>query len=86
MSQPDNQDMEKVNLRVAKPLLDEVDEVWHERGFNSRSEFIRWAMREAVNNPEGAGFWRDIALGERDIRKGNTVTSDEIERRYGSGE
>lgn len=74
----------KVNLRIAEPLLDEADEVWKERGFNSRSEFIRWAIREAVNHPEGTGFWRDMALSERDVSQGRTVSSDEIERRYGT--
>lgn len=84
MAKSDEPETKKVNLRVAAPLLEEADEVWKERGFNSRSEFIRWAIREAVNHPEGAGFWRDMALSERDVRQGRTTSSDEAKSRYDS--
>lgn len=44
-------EMEKINVRVPKPLLTKIDEVWEERGYANKSEFIRDALRDAVNPP-----------------------------------
>lgn len=44
---PDGND-EKVNLRLPKEFLADLDKQWHEQGYNSRSEFIREALRDAV--------------------------------------
>lgn len=44
-------EMEKINVRVPKTLLAEVDEVWEERGYASKSEFVRDALRDAVEPP-----------------------------------
>lgn len=46
-----------LNVRVPAELLDQVDDVSEERGFTSRSEFVRMVLRDAVNadrdvNPE----------------------------------
>ncbi|ERG99099.1 MAG: transcriptional regulator, CopG family protein [Haloquadratum sp. J07HQX50] len=43
--------MEKINVRVPQSLLTQIDEVWKERGYASKSEFIRDALRDAVNPP-----------------------------------
>jgi Arc/MetJ-type ribon-helix-helix transcriptional regulator len=60
-----------------------VDEAWRERGFNSRSEFIRYAMRDAVNHPEGAGFWKDLAVSEAQFYEGDGLSSDDVKKKYG---
>lgn len=39
---------EKVNLRLPNDFLADLDERWQEQGFNSRSEFMREALRDAV--------------------------------------
>ena len=44
-------EIERINLRISRSFLEVVDETWRERGFNSRSEFIRYALRESVNPP-----------------------------------
>lgn len=69
----------KINLRLTETLLDRVDEEWQGRGFNSRSEFLRNIIHDAVENPT---FDRDellaLAIGERDIREGRTYSREEI--------
>jgi len=42
-------EMAKINVRVPKTLLADIDEVWEERGYANKSEFIRDALRDAVD-------------------------------------
>jgi len=44
-------EMEKINVRVPQSLLAHVNEVWEERGYANKSEFIRDALQDAVNPP-----------------------------------
>ena len=87
MSQADSNDtdpeIDRINLRISRPFLEVVDETWRERGFNSRSEFIRYALRDAVNHPEGAGFWKDLAISEADLTEGDAISSEEMRATYG---
>ena len=82
MSQTDANDsdpeIDRINLRISRPFLQVVDETWRERGFNSRSEFIRYALRDSVNHPEGAGLWKDIAISEAQLNETDPIPSDEI--------
>jgi Arc/MetJ-type ribon-helix-helix transcriptional regulator len=78
-------EIERINLRISRQFLDVVDETWRERGFNSRSEFIRYAMRDAVTHPEGAGFWKDLAISEVQFDDGDGVPSEEVRAEYGLG-
>jgi len=88
MSQPESDDsdpeIDRINLRISRSFLDVVDETWRERGFNSRSEFIRYALRDSVNHPEGAGFWKDMAISEAQLNDGDGVPSEAIKSRYGT--
>lgn len=74
-----------VNFKLTESLLDEIDDTWQGRGFNSRSEFIRYTLRDAVEFPT---FDRDelIALleAEEDVRAGRTVSADEARERFGT--
>ena len=76
-----------VNFKTTQSFLNEIDETWQGRGFNSRSEFIRYALRDATEFPT---FDRDelIALlqAEVDVREGNTMSSEEARERYGTDE
>lgn len=73
------EDLEQINVKVTASFREQIDNTWQGRGFNSRSEFIRHVLHDAVGNPT---FDRDellaIALGERDIRAGRTHTREEI--------
>ncbi|MFC7140343.1 ribbon-helix-helix domain-containing protein [Halosimplex aquaticum] len=88
MSKTDSDDsdpeIDRINLRIARSFLDVVDETWRERGFNSRSEFIRYALRDSVNHPEGAGVWKDLAISEAQFDEGEGVSSDEMREKYGT--
>jgi Arc/MetJ-type ribon-helix-helix transcriptional regulator len=44
-------EMEKINVRVPKTLLADINDVWEERGYANKSEFIRDALRDAVEPP-----------------------------------
>lgn len=44
--------MDPLNVRVPEPLLDKIDETSEERGFGSRSEFVREVLRDGIeSNP-----------------------------------
>jgi len=75
-------EIDRINFRISRSFLDVVDETWRERGFNSRSEFIRYALRDSVNHPEGAGLWKDLAVSE--AASDDTVSSDDIRETYGT--
>jgi Arc/MetJ-type ribon-helix-helix transcriptional regulator len=81
-SDPDPE-IDRINFRISRSFLEVVDEVWRERGFNSRSEFIRYALRESVNHPEGAGIWRDLAISESQFGDGQSLSSEEVRERHG---
>lgn len=76
-------EIDRINLRISRSFLEVIDETWRDRGFNSRSEFIRYALRDAVNHPEGAGFWKDMAISEVEFTKGEGRSSDQIRSDYG---
>ena len=88
MSKPESNDtdpeIDRINLRISRSFLDVVDETWRERGFNTRSEFIRYALRDSVNHPEGAGFWKDLAISETQFSEDDAVSSEEIRSKYGT--
>ena len=69
---PDEPETVQINLRLSQAFLDDIDTTWKEEGFNSRSEFLRYAARDAVKHPafsrEG---WKQIAAIEHDLRSGD---------------
>ncbi|WP_134670241.1 ribbon-helix-helix domain-containing protein [Halorussus marinus] len=79
----DDTDPEKVqiNLRLTRAFLEDIDATWKEQGFNSRSEFLRHAARDAVKHPEfSREGWKQIAASEHDLRSGEAelVSRDEV--------
>jgi len=74
-----------VNFKVTQSFLDEIDGTWQGRGFNSRSEFIRYTLRDAIEFPT---FDRDelVALlkAEEDIREGRTMSAEEAREQFGT--
>jgi metal-responsive CopG/Arc/MetJ family transcriptional regulator len=77
----DGPEMVQVNLRLSKAFLEDIDSTWKQEGFNSRSEFLRYAARDAVKHPafsrEG---WKQIAAGEHELRSGDAelVSREEV--------
>ena len=77
-------DMTTVTLKIPQPFLDDLDATWRAEDFPSRSEFIRWALRDAVKHPSfSRKGWKDIAAGEHQLAtgEGETYSSDEIRAR-----
>ena len=81
----DEDEIVTVNFKVTQSFLDQIDGTWQGRGFNSRSEFIRYTLRDAVEFPT---FDRDelIALldAEEDIHEGRTMNAEEARERFGT--
>lgn len=46
--------MERMNVTLTENLLERIDEVYEERGYNSRAEFIRDAARERIRSERAA--------------------------------
>ncbi|ELZ18672.1 ribbon-helix-helix domain-containing protein [Natrinema limicola] len=74
-----------VNFKVTRSFLDEIEDTWQGRGFNSRSEFIRYTLRDAIEHPT---FDRDelVALlqAEEDVREQRTMSAEETRERFGT--
>lgn len=76
---------EKVNLRLPEEFLAAMDERWQERGYNSRSEFMREALRDAVYGTRlSKRALEDLLASERQFEDGETVSADEARERFGT--
>lgn len=72
-----------VNIRMTETFLDDVDGTWQEMGYNSRSEFVRGVLRDAVKHPEfDRADLKAMLAGELEIQEGRTHTSDEVKADY----
>lgn len=70
-----------INIRVTERFLEDIDATWQEEGYNSRSEFIRESLRDAVRHPDlSRESWKEIAAVEHARRTGEseTFSRDEI--------
>lgn len=78
-------DIVTVNFKATESFLDDIDDTWQGRGFNSRSEFIRYTLRDAMEFPT---FDRDelIALldAERESREGATLGAAQAREQFGT--
>jgi metal-responsive CopG/Arc/MetJ family transcriptional regulator len=73
-----------VNIRMTEAFLEDVDATWEEYGFNSRSEFIRAVLRDALKHPEfNRADLKAMLTGEAEIRDGRTHRSDDVKAEYG---
>ncbi|ADQ69505.1 hypothetical protein C499_19620 [Halogeometricum borinquense DSM 11551] len=77
-------DKTTVNIRITETFLADVDGAWEDLGYNSRSEFIRDVLRDAVKHPDfNRADLKAMLAGEVDIQEGRTHTSDEVKAEYG---
>ena len=77
----DGPEMVQINLRLSKTFLEDIDTTWKDQGFNSRSEFLRHAARDAVKHPAfSRDGWKQIAASEHELRSDDAelVSRDEI--------
>ena len=76
-----------VNIRMTETFLEDVDATWEEHGFNSRSEFIRAVLRDALKHPEfNRADLKAMLAGEAEIRAGRTHSSEDVKAEYGLDE
>ncbi len=76
-----------VNIRMTETFLEDVDGTWAEYGFNSRSEFIRAVLRDALKHPEfNRADLKAMLTSEAEIREGRTHKSDDVKAEYGLDE
>ena len=85
----DGPEMVQINLRLSKAFLEDIDATWQEQGFNSRSEFLRYAARDAVKHPEfSREGWKQIAASEHAPRSGKAelISREEVIEMMDRGE
>lgn len=71
----DGPEKTNINIRVTETFLDDIDATWQAEGYNSRSEFIREALRDAVRHPDlSRESWKEIAAVEHARRTGESET------------
>ena len=76
-----------VNIRMTESFLEDVDSTWAERGFNSRSEYIRAVLRDALKHPEfNRADLKAMLAGEIEIQEGQTHSSDEVTADFDVGD
>lgn len=74
--------MGKINVPVPQSLLGRIDDVWEEREYANKSEFIRDALRNGGNPPtqlSAEAFEHPAESREQ----GETVSQDDVENRPG---
>ncbi|MFC6825261.1 ribbon-helix-helix domain-containing protein [Halopelagius fulvigenes] len=54
----------------SRPSTEGIDATWEEQGFNSRSEFLRYAARNAIKHLEfSREGWKQTTANEHVVKK-----------------
>ncbi|MDY6765710.1 MAG: ribbon-helix-helix domain-containing protein [Halobacteria archaeon] len=77
--------MEKIDVRVPKELLEKIDKEYPQRGYTSRSEAIRDALRDWLNPSVKLSeeFLKDLKESREQAEKGETVSAAEAREGLG---
>lgn len=76
-------DTENINVRLTPELLENLDETWQDRGYNSRSEFIRQAIRDSVNQTQISSAALEALLeSSQQAREGEFISSEEVREEF----
>lgn len=77
--------MTKINVRVPESLLDRIESAWEQRGYASKSEAIRDALREWVDDPADISEETLAALetSREQVENGETVSAEDARERLG---
>ena len=79
----DNGDMVKLNVKVPKRLLEEIDELADELEYTNRSEFVREVLRDTTEPILTPGAQEGVSEGYADVAAGRTMSTDEARERLG---
>lgn len=82
---PENGRMEKIDVRVPTSVLEEIDEEYSRRGYSSRSEAIRDALRDWLNPPLELSeeMVEDLARSREQRERGETRSLDDVAEEFG---
>jgi len=80
----DDGDMIKLNVKVPRRLLEEVDELAAKLEYTNRSEFIREVLRDTTEPILTPGAQEGVSEGYADVAGGRTMPTDEARDRLGS--
>jgi len=82
---PGDDRMKKINVRVPEPLLNQIDEEWERRGYSSKSEAIRDALRSWANPPTRLSdeILDDLEESREQRERGETRPLDDVADKYG---
>lgn len=76
-----------VNIRMTETFLEDVDTTWEQQGFNSRSEYIRAVLRDALKHPDfNRADLKAMLAGEVEIHEGRTHGSADLKAEFGLDE
>jgi Arc/MetJ-type ribon-helix-helix transcriptional regulator len=76
--------MEKIDVRVPAELLEAIEDEYAERGYTSRSEAIRDALRSWVD-PQvqlSEAIVEDLKVSREQRERGETISLDEAADKY----
>ena len=79
----DDMEMVKLNVKVPKQLLAEIDELAEELEYTNRSEFIREVLRDTTEPILTPGAEEGVSAGYADVAAGRTMSTDEARERLG---
>jgi len=69
-----------LNVRIPSSLASRIKEVSEKRGFKNKSEFVRTAIRDAVNPPEELSeqALQEIKESQEQAKEGNTTSLSDL--------
>ncbi|MFP8955073.1 ribbon-helix-helix protein, CopG family (plasmid) [Natrialbaceae archaeon A-arb3/5] len=81
----DGERMATVDVRVPEDLLDAIDDEYERRGYTSRSEAIRDALRAWVDPPVRLSdeILEDLAVSREQRERGETRSLEDVRERLG---
>ena len=79
---PEDSEMVKLNVKVPKPLLAEIDELAGELNYTNRSEFVREVLRDTTEPILTPGAKDGIAQGYADVAAGRTKSHEEMKEKF----
>lgn len=82
---PENGRMEKIDVRVPASVLEGIDEEYSRRGYSSRSEAIRDALRDWLNPSRQLSeeIVADLARSREERERGETRSLDDVAEEFG---
>lgn len=77
--------MRKINVRVPETLLEQIEEEWERRGYSSKSEAVRDALRDWIEPPVKLSdeALDDLEESRKQRDRGETVSEEEARERLG---